>query len=109
MASKYYSPKPLCQKPNPNGLADASTPTFVLRDSRIPDGKLLEIRTVSLIHRGLSKLVISRFKIRVTPFRALITIPITYLLSHLPIQVQYSTRLIPDPKPKIFENNGRNN
>ena len=31
--------------------------------------------------RGLSKLVISRVIIRVTPFRALITLLITYLLS----------------------------
>ena len=37
--------------------------------------------------RGLSKLVISRVVIRVTPFRALITLLITYLLSPLPLQV----------------------
>ena len=36
---------------------------------------------------GLSKLVISRVIIRVTPFRALITLLITYLLSPLPLQV----------------------
>ena len=37
--------------------------------------------------QGLSKLVISRVTIRVTPFRALITLPRTYLLSPLPLQV----------------------
>ena len=37
---------------------------------------------------GLSKLVISRDIIRVTPFRALVTVLIiTYLLSPLPLQV----------------------
>ena len=39
--------------------------------------------------RGLSKLVISRVIIRVTPFRALITPLITYLLSPLPLQVGF--------------------
>ena len=37
--------------------------------------------------RGLSKLVVSRVIIRVTPFRALITLLITWLLSPLPLQV----------------------
>ena len=37
--------------------------------------------------RGLSKLATSRVIIRVTPFRALITLLITYLLSPLPLQV----------------------
>ena len=37
--------------------------------------------------QGLSKLVISRVIIRVTPVRALITLPRTYLLSPLPLQV----------------------
>ena len=37
--------------------------------------------------RGLSKLVISRVVIRVTPFKALITLLITYLLSPRPLQV----------------------
>ena len=37
--------------------------------------------------RGLSKLVLSRVIIGVTPFRALITLLITYLLSPLPLQV----------------------
>ena len=36
---------------------------------------------------GLSKLVISRVIIRVTPFRALITLLITYVLRPLPLQV----------------------
>ena len=36
---------------------------------------------------GLSKLVIGRVIIRVTPFRALTTLLITYLLSPLPLQV----------------------
>ena len=44
--------------------------------------------------RGLSKLVISRVIIRVTPFRALITLLITYLLSPLPLQVEV-IRIIP--------------
>ena len=39
--------------------------------------------------RGLSKLVIIRVIIRVTPFRALITLLITYLLSPLPLQVDF--------------------
>ena len=38
--------------------------------------------------RGPSKLVISRVKIRVTPFRAVITLLITYSLSPLPFQVE---------------------
>ena len=42
--------------------------------------------------RGLSKLVISRDTIRVTPFRALITLLITYLLSPLPLQVERARR-----------------
>ena len=37
--------------------------------------------------QGLSKLGISRVIVRVTPFRALITLLITYLLSPLPLQV----------------------
>ena len=37
--------------------------------------------------RRLSKLVISRVIIRATPFRTLITLLITYLLSPLPLQV----------------------
>ena len=37
---------------------------------------------------GLSKFVISRVIIRVTPFRALINLLITYLLSPLPLQVR---------------------
>ena len=37
--------------------------------------------------RGLSKLVISRVIIRITPFRALITLLVTCLLSPLPLQV----------------------
>ena len=36
-----------------------------------------------------SKLAISRVIIRVTPFRALITLLITYLLSPLPLQVHF--------------------
>ena len=39
--------------------------------------------------RGLSKLVISRGIIRVSPIRALITLLITYLLSPLPLQVGF--------------------
>ena len=39
--------------------------------------------------RGLSKLVISRVISRVTPFRALLTLHITYLLSPLPLQVGF--------------------
>ena len=42
---------------------------------------------VYLKGQGLSKLVISRVIIRVTLFRALITLLITYLLSPLPLQV----------------------
>ena len=45
--------------------------------------------------RGLSKLVISRVKIRVTPLRALITLLITYLLSPLPLQADPKA-----PKPR---------
>ena len=37
--------------------------------------------------RGLSKSFISRLIIGVTPFRVLITLLITYLLSPLPLQV----------------------
>ena len=44
---------------------------------------------------GLSKLVISRVIIRVAPFRALITLLITYLLSPLPLQVGYGTTGVP--------------
>ena len=40
----------------------------------------------------LSKLVISRVIIRVTPFRALITVRIAYLLSPLPLQVGLGLR-----------------
>ena len=38
--------------------------------------------------RGLSKSVISKVIIRVTPFRALITLLITHLLSPLSLQVE---------------------
>ena len=41
--------------------------------------------------RGLSKWVISRVRIRVTPFRALIALLITYLLSPVPFQVNVHT------------------
>ena len=41
--------------------------------------------------KGLSKLVISRVISRVTPFRALITLLITYLLSLLPLQEGFGT------------------
>ena len=37
--------------------------------------------------RGLSKYVISRVTIGVTPFRVLITLLTSYLLSSLPLQV----------------------
>ena len=36
-------------------------------------------------------MVISRVILRVTPFRALITLLITYLVSPLPLQVDYDT------------------
>ena len=52
------------------------------------DQKALGFR-VYLTGRGLSKLVISRVIIRVTPFRPLITLLITYLLSPLPLQVGF--------------------
>ena len=39
--------------------------------------------------KRLSKLDISRVTIRVTPFKALITLLITYLLSPLPLQVAF--------------------
>ena len=38
--------------------------------------------------RGLSKSVVSRVIIRVTPFRVLITLLITHLLSSLGLQVE---------------------
>ena len=41
--------------------------------------------------RGLSKSVISRVTIRATPFRVLITLLITHLLSPLGLQVSAST------------------
>ena len=41
--------------------------------------------------KRLSKLVISRVIIRGTPLRALITLPITYLLSPLPLRVETRT------------------
>ena len=44
---------------------------------------------------GLSKLVISRFIIRVAPFRALITLLLTHLLSPLPLQVETPNRTQP--------------
>ena len=44
---------------------------------------------VYLKGQGLIKLVISRVIIRVTPFRALITLLITYLLSPLPLKVDF--------------------
>ena len=40
--------------------------------------------------RGLSKWFISRVIIAVTPFRVLMTLLITYLLSPLPLQVVYT-------------------
>ena len=40
-------------------------------------------------------MVISRVIIRVTPFRARITLLITYLLSPLPLQVGYGTTGVP--------------
>ena len=45
------------------------------------------MRTPTCRGRGRSNLVISRVIIRVTPFRALMTLLITYLLSPLPLQV----------------------
>ena len=39
--------------------------------------------------RGLSKSFISRVIIGVTPFRVLITLLVTYLLSPLPLQVGF--------------------
>ena len=55
-------------------------------------GTAPRVRVQGLLERdrGLSKLVISRVIIRVTPFRALITLLITYLLSPLPLQVGVS-------------------
>ena len=44
-----------------------------------------------------SKLVISRVIIRVTPFGALITLLITYLLSPLPLQVDPKLDLLRNP------------
>ena len=41
--------------------------------------------------RGLSKSFISGVIIGVTPFRVLIALPITYLLSPLPLQVRYNS------------------
>ena len=49
---------------------------------------LLGVLNLQSRGRGLSKLVISRVIIRVTPFSALITLLKTYLLSPLPLQVQ---------------------
>ena len=52
---------------------------------------LLEVSKVSYYTwrgRGRSKQVISRAIIGVTPFRVLITLLITYLLSPLPLQVR---------------------
>ena len=46
-----------------------------------------QTRYLTFKGRGLSKLVISRVIIRVTPLRALITLLLTYLLSPLPPQV----------------------
>ena len=51
--------------------------------------------------RGLSKSVISRVRIRVTPSRVLITLLITYLLSPLGLQVALNPKpytLNPSPK-----------
>ena len=45
-------------------------------------------------------MVISRIIIRVTPFRALITLLITYLLSPLPLQVEASTLDLEPLTPK---------
>ena len=44
--------------------------------------------------RGLSKSFISRVIIGVTPFRVLITLLLTYLLSPLPLQVHSFTRRV---------------
>ena len=52
-----------------------------------PKPYLSALSTSYLKGQGLSKLVISTVIIRVTPFRALITLLITYLLSPLPFQV----------------------
>ena len=60
-------------------------------EAGVPKNCLQELRRLTERGRGLSKLVISRVIIRVTPFRALITLLITCLLSPLPLQV--------DPKP----------
>ena len=58
-----------------------------LRPGRVQD---LESTVWGLLRgRGLSKLVISRDTIRVSPFRALITLLITYLVSPLPLQVRF--------------------
>ena len=51
---------------------------------------------------GLSKLVISRVIITVTPLRARITLLITYLLSPLPLQLACERYRTLNPKPKTL-------
>ena len=51
--------------------------------------------------RGLSKAFISRVIIGVTPFRVLITLLITYLLSPLPLQVTFTLQTL-NPKPQAL-------
>ena len=60
----------------------------MLKDPSSLNSKLLMKHTPSWMGRGLSKLAISRVIIRVTPFRALIALLITYLLGPLPLQVK---------------------
>ena len=52
-------------------------------------------------------MVISRVIIRVTPFRALTTLLITYLLSPLPLQVSLSQMLLMERVTKLKKQFGR--
>ena len=50
--------------------------------------------------KGQGKLVISRVITRVTPLRAPITLPITYLLSPLPLQVGFTVSGLGGPRAR---------
>ena len=74
------------------GAGDLRLMDKILHD--LKDPKLWELRYIPyygscrILSINCSKLVLTRVIIRVTPFRALITLLITYLLSPLPLQVR---------------------